>query len=60
MNIWQKHCKYYYCHNNICYICNVYHLNQARRLAIFTAGIFYAHSITYSSVPCGVVNAPTA
>ena len=43
------------------HICNAYHLRKARRLAkIFAAGIFYVHGYTYSSVPCGVVNAPTA
>ena len=43
------------------HICNAYHLRKARRLAkIFAAGIFYVHGFTYSSVPCGVVNAPTA
>ena len=43
------------------HICNASHLRKARRLAkIFAAGIFYVHGYTYSSVPCGVVNAPTA
>ena len=41
------------------HLCNVYHLNQARRLAnSFAAGIFYAHSRTYSSVPCGALMRP--
>ena len=43
------------------HLCSAYHLRKARRLAkIFAAGIFYVHGYTYSSVPCGVVNAPTA
>lgn len=40
------------------HLCTVYHLKQARRLAIFAAGIFYAHSISYSSVPCGALMRP--
>ena len=40
------------------HLCTVYHLKQARRLAIFVAGIFYAHSISYSSVPCGALMRP--
>lgn len=43
------------------HLCNAYHLRKARRLANnFAAGIFCVHGYTYSSVPCGVVNAPTA
>nr|DAY43983.1 MAG TPA: hypothetical protein [Caudoviricetes sp.] len=40
------------------HLCSDYHLKQARRLAIFAAGIFYAHSISYSSVPCGALMRP--
>ena len=40
------------------HLCNTYHSTQARRLAILTAGIFYAHSISYSSVPCGALMRP--
>ena len=40
------------------HLCSVYHLIQARRLADIAAGIFYAHSITYSSVPCGALMRP--
>ena len=40
------------------HICNDFHLNQARRLANIAAGIFYAHGITYSSVPCGALMRP--
>lgn len=39
-------------------LCTVYQLKQARRLAIFAAGIFYVHSISYSSVPCGALMRP--
>nr|DAE03447.1 MAG TPA: hypothetical protein [Siphoviridae sp. ctTXt1] len=31
---------------------------QASRLAIIAAGIFYVHSIKYSSVPCGALMRP--
>ena len=34
------------------HLCNALHLIRARRLANIAAGIFYAHGITYSSVPC--------
>ena len=40
------------------HLCNVVHLIQARRLAIFAAGIFYAYQYTYSSVPCGALMRP--
>ena len=40
------------------HLCSVYHLIQARRLANIAAGIFYVHSITYSSVPCGALMRP--
>ena len=40
------------------HLCNVYHLNQARRLAIIAAGIFCVHSLLYSSVPCGALMRP--
>ena len=40
------------------HLCNDFHLNQARRLANVAAGIFYAHGITYSSVPCGALMRP--
>lgn len=41
------------------HLCDAYHLNQASWLAkIFAAGIFYVHSLTYSSVPCGVLMDP--
>ena len=42
----------------VSHICSVYHLNQARRLAIFAAGIFYAYGFRYSSVPCGALMRP--
>ena len=40
------------------HICNAYHLRQARRLAIFAAGIFCAFGFRYSSVPCGALMRP--
>ena len=41
------------------HFCNDFHLKQARRLAnSFAAGIFYVHSHTYSSVPCGALMRP--
>nr|DAY25096.1 MAG TPA: hypothetical protein [Caudoviricetes sp.] len=40
------------------HLCSVFHLVQASRLAIIAAGIFYAHSIRYSSVPCGALMRP--
>lgn len=40
------------------HLCNAFHLIQARRLANIAAGIFYAHGITYSSVPCGALMRP--
>lgn len=41
------------------HLCDAVHLKQASWLAkIFAAGIFYVHSLTYSSVPCGVLMDP--
>ena len=40
------------------HLCNVHHLIQARRLANIAAGIFYVHSVRYSSVPCGALMRP--
>ena len=40
------------------HLCNVFHLIRARRLANIAAGIFYAYSHTYSSVPCGALMRP--
>jgi hypothetical protein len=40
------------------HLCNVHHLIQARKLANIAAGIFYVHSVRYSSVPCGALMRP--
>ena len=40
------------------HLCSVHHLIQARRLANIAAGIFYVHSVRYSSVPCGALMRP--
>lgn len=44
------------------YICNAYHLKQARWLAILCCGHFYAlwFTISYKFRPVWSVNAPTA
>ena len=41
------------------HLCSALHLRKARRLANnFAAGIFYAHGLSYSSVPCGALMRP--
>ena len=42
----------------VSHICIAFHLIQARRLAIFAAGIFCAYGFRYSSVPCGALMRP--
>ena len=40
------------------HICNDFHFEQAERFANFAVGIFYAHGLLYSSVPCGALMRP--
>ena len=40
------------------HLCSDFHIEQASRLAIFAAGIFYVRNIRYSSVPCGALMRP--
>ena len=40
------------------HICSDFHFEQADSTANIAVGIFYAHGLSYSSVPCGSLMAP--
>ena len=40
------------------HLCNDFHFEQADSTANIAVGIFYAHGLSYSSVPCGALMRP--
>ena len=40
------------------HLCNAEHFEKATMFANFAVGIFYAHGLSYSSVPCGALMRP--
>ena len=40
------------------HICSAFHFEQADSTANIAVGIFYAHGLSYSSVPCGALMRP--
>ena len=40
------------------HLCSAFHFEQADSTANIAVGIFYAHGLSYSSVPCGSLMAP--
>ena len=43
--------------NNL-HLCSAFHFEQADSTANIAVGIFYAHGLSYSSVPCGALMRP--
>ena len=40
------------------HLCSAFHFDQADSTANIAVGIFYAHGLSYSSVPCGALMRP--
>ena len=40
------------------HLCSAFHFEQADSTANIAVGIFYAHGLSYSSVPCGALMRP--